>query len=193
MQYHMLGYHRVATRVRFGQTDRYGHTWHGHLATFFEEGRADFARRYKLGTDVLLTHNISIPMIELTGEYCHPSYEDELLDIQLTLLRPVLKLPGFVFIYRIFGGTDKRVEVARGRSRQIILNRNGIPVVRAPIEVNDLLETAWSDLRDAPHWSDPRTITNSRILMGDQVTAVESPDFATTNHTAEPSHHEDRA
>ena len=27
----------VVARVRFGQTDRYGYTWHGHLPTFLEE------------------------------------------------------------------------------------------------------------------------------------------------------------
>lgn len=191
MQYHLLGYHSVTTRVRFGQTDRYGHTWHGHLPTFFEEGRAGFARHFRLGTDVLLGHGISIPMLELTVEYCRASYEDELLDIQLTLLRPALKLPGFLFIYRIFGAGG---EIARGRTRQLLVGRAGVPIVRTPPEVAELQANIWRELERAPRWSDPQVITKSRILMGDQVTALDSPVVTTPDSSIDPKeHHEDRA
>jgi YbgC/YbaW family acyl-CoA thioester hydrolase len=130
----MLGYHTAKSRVRFGQTDRYGYTWHGHLPTFLEEGRADFARRYCLGTDVLLGHRLSIPVIELAIEYCHASHEEEELAIQLTLLRPIMKLPGFAFVYRLFGGRDGSVEIARARTRQVLLNGGvGFLAGRSPL------------------------------------------------------------
>lgn len=169
MKYDLLGYHRAPVRVRFGQTDRYGHTWHGHLPAFMEEGRASFARHYHLGTDTLLGHNVAIPMIELACEYCHASYEDELLDVQLTLLRPVLKLPGFVFLYRIFGGPNGTTEIARGRTRQVIAAREGGLLMRSPRPIAELVEAAWRDLECAPRWTDVKAITGSAILMGDEI------------------------
>jgi acyl-CoA thioester hydrolase len=193
MQYQMMGFHSAKTRVRFGQTDRYGYTWHGHLPTFFEEGRADFARRYGLGTDTLLRQNLSMPIIELAAEYCHASYEDEILDIQLTLLRPVLKLPGFVFLYRIFGGPAGRTEIARGRTRQVLLSRDGAPLVRTPATIAELLEAAWENLKGAPRWSDAHLITESRSLMGDVVVPLEPLIATTTIQPKEPRAHEDRA
>lgn len=191
MQFQMLGYHSLKTRVRFGQTDRYGYTWHGHLPVFLEEGRADFARRYGLGTDTLLRHKLSVPMIELAVEYCHVSYEDEVLDVQLTLLRPLLKLPVLVFVYRIFGGPSGETEIARGRTRQALLSGEGIPIVRIPGAISELLDTAFRSLEDAPRWRDPKAITSSRTLMGDQVVCDDAP--ALPAQLKESAVHESRA
>jgi acyl-CoA thioesterase FadM len=186
----MLGYHSTKTRVRFGQTDRYGYTWHGHLPVFLEEGRADFARCYGLGTDTLLRHQLSVPMIELAVEYCHASYEDEVLDSQLTLLRPLLKLPVLVFLYRIFGGPSGQTEIARGRTRQAILSGPGVPIVRVPSAVDELLEAAFQSLEAAPRWPDAKAITGSRTLMGDQIVAE---DPSALIQSKEPAAHENRA
>ena len=150
----MHGFRSCQTRVRFGHTDRYGYTWHGHLAAFFEEARSEFSRAYGLSTSWLLENDTSIPMTEFHGYFLAPSYEEDVLSIQYTLLEPRIRLPVLLFVYRVFRQEPSWREVARGYTRQQIASRSGVARVRVNSEVARGLKGAWTELRDLPRWAD---------------------------------------
>jgi acyl-CoA thioester hydrolase len=163
----VLGYHEARTRIRFGETDRYGMLWHGHAPALFESARADLARRFGLGTSELLKLELAVPMVELSCEYKKPAYEEEELLTQISLVQPPMRMPFISFLYRAIkleGGQ----EVLRGRTRQLLMQADGKLLTRAPDAVQGRLEETWGYLGTCPQW--PENL--ARELLGGTHAAV---------------------
>jgi acyl-CoA thioester hydrolase len=153
VSYETLGYQETAVRVQFGFVDRYGTLWHGHVPAFCETARADLARPFGLGASDLLAADLAVPMLELHCLYKAPAFDDEALVVQCTLLRPQLPLPELVFLYRVLRAT-KRDEIARVRTRQLLVRRGGGVIVRVPPAIHQRLEEVWDHLAKQPVWPD---------------------------------------
>jgi acyl-CoA thioester hydrolase len=151
--YQTLGHHDTPVRVQFGHVDRYGTLWHGHVAAFLEIARADLARPFALGASDLLEAGLAVPMLELDCQYKSPAVDDEALIVQSTLLRPQLPLPELVFLYRLVRASSHD-EIARARTRQLLMRPDGRLIVRVPRAIQQRLENVWGHLATQPAWSD---------------------------------------
>ena len=151
--YQTLGYQETHARVRFGQVDRYGTLWHGHVPAFLEIARADLARPFGLGAPDLLKAGLAVPMLELDCQYKSPAFDDEALVVQSTLLRPQIPLPELVFRYRIVRAATKD-EIARARTRQLFVRPDGRLIVRVPGAIRQRMEKVWEYLSTQPAWSE---------------------------------------
>jgi acyl-CoA thioester hydrolase len=153
MNYETLGYHDTPVRVQFGQVDRYGTLWHGHVLTFCEAARADLARPFELGAVDLLKADLAVPMLDLSCQYKAPALDEDALIVQSTLLKPELPFPELRFQYRIVRpGTDS--EIARVTTRQLVVRPNGTIIVRLPESIRDRLQRVWEYLSTRPAWVD---------------------------------------
>src|SRR5262245_12197768 len=115
--------------------------------------RADLARPFGLGASDLLEADLVVPMLELHCAYKAPAYDDERLIVQCTLLKPDLPLPELAFLYRVLR-TATREDIARVRTRQLLLRRDGRLVVRVPPAIQQRLEQLWAHLAAQPVWAD---------------------------------------
>jgi acyl-CoA thioester hydrolase len=149
-----LGYHSVPARVPFAWVDAYGVLWHGHAVSYFEQARADIARKFDLPAHKLLSEGFAIPMVDLRVQYVAPARDDDELDVQVTLLRPKLFVPALMFEYRIVRAADG-AEVLRGATRQIVMKSNGRLLIRPPALVAACLEDIWRYLETRPRWEKP--------------------------------------
>lgn len=148
-----LGYRSMRTRVQFGSTDAYGVLWHGNAPSLFEMARAELVREFELPAQKLFQEGLAVPMVDLSVEYKSPAYGDDELEIQSTLLRPELPLPYLLFEYRVFR-CETGTEVLRGRTRQILMRKDGRTLIRVPEAVRTRLEKIWSYLAEQPCWND---------------------------------------
>jgi acyl-CoA thioester hydrolase len=153
LTHEVLGYHETSVRVRFGQVDSYTMLWHGHVLSFFEVARADLARSFELSARDLQEVDVAIPMIELACQYKNPAYEDDLLTVQSTLLKPSLPIPEFAFRYRLLRAADAK-EIARGSTRQVLVRRSGRLIIRLPEGLQERLQLVWDYLAKRPVWID---------------------------------------
>jgi len=148
-----LGYHSLKARVQFGWTDPYGYLWHGHALSYFEMSRADLVREFGLPAQRLLEEGLAVPMVDVAVEYLSPAYGDDELEVQCTLLRPVLPFPYLLFEYRIRRCADG-AEVLRGRTRQLLIRKDGRTLIRIPQPVREGLERIWAYLDGCPRWAE---------------------------------------
>jgi len=148
-----LGYHAMRTRVQFGWTDAYGVLWHGHASSFFEMARADLVRGFGLSARDLFHTGLTVPMIDLWIEYIGPAYGDDEIEIQATLFRPELPFPYLIFEYRIFR-METGAGVLRGRTRQLLMRKDGRTLIRIPDAVRESLDRIWKYLEEMPRWED---------------------------------------
>ena len=149
-----LGYHSVPARVQFGWIDSYGFLWHGHALSYFEQARADIARKFDLPAHKLLKEGLAVPMHDLQVRYSTPIRDDDELDIQVTLLKPTLPVPFLMFEYRIFRSIDSQ-EALRGSTCQVLVKSDGRLVIRTPRLVSDCFERIWQYLETRPRWQAP--------------------------------------
>lgn len=154
LSFDILGYACTELRVRFGETDRFGYMWHGWVLAYFERARADLARFAKLTpTDLLEEFELTVPMVDLDVKYKNLAFDDEELVVQATLVRHHLKRPFLDFHYKIVKKAEGQ-EVARGRTRQLLLKSNGRLITRVPKEVVGRLDRLYAHLEAQPRWSD---------------------------------------
>jgi acyl-CoA thioester hydrolase len=152
ISFETLGHHDTEFRVPFGFVDGYGTCWHGHAAAFFEIARADLARPFGVGAAALRKEGLVVPMLEMGCEYKNPAFDDEMLVIESTLLRPSLPLPQLSFRYRVTRPVDGK-EIFRGHTRQQIARHDGRLIVRIPPPVRDGLAAIWDYLAGRPRWA----------------------------------------
>lgn len=162
LTYRTLGYHETPVRVRFGEVDNYGYLWHGHVLAYFEWLRMDLARRFNFRTPDLLESELILPMLETTCVYKNPSFEDDELLIQGTVLKPNVPDPFLVIDYRAIKA-DSRQEVFRGRTRQVFKRRDGRMTTRIPEVIRTRLVELWSYLEQQPSWPDANEAARSIV------------------------------
>lgn len=165
--YQLLGYHETPVRVRFGEVDRYGYLWHGHMLAYFECARVDLARVFKLRSADLIESELILPMLEASCVYKSPSFEDDELIVQATVLKPSVPVPFLVLFYRATK-VETGQEVFRGRTRQVFMQREGRLITRLPDVTRARLADLWSYLEKRPSWTDAREVVRSLTQIGEE-------------------------
>lgn len=72
-------------RVRFEEVDILGMVWHGHYASFFEDGRIAFGDAYGLTYQTYRDNNMMAPVVQMHLDYKIPLRFDEQIKIETAL------------------------------------------------------------------------------------------------------------
>jgi len=132
-----MKYHETSLQVRFYEVDSYGMAWHGHYVGWFETGRNDLAKRYKMDPLHLKEMNLLAPVVELTCQFKLPATFDDTLIIQTTMERTeVAKL---IFHYRVLRQENRKV-LATGSTTHVLTDLKGNLLYWAPPEVLEKIE-----------------------------------------------------
>ena len=132
-----MKYHETSLQVRFYEVDSYGMAWHGHYVGWFETGRNDLSKRYKIDPLHLKEMNLLAPVVELNCQFKLPASFDDTLIIQTTMERTeVAKL---IFRYRVLRQEDRKV-LATGSTTHVLTDLKGNLLYWAPPEVLEIIE-----------------------------------------------------
>jgi acyl-CoA thioester hydrolase len=127
--------------------------WHGHAPSLFEEARADAVREFGLGVNALLELDLVAPMIEFFCEFKNPARDDDELVVQSSVVRPAMRTPFVVFVYRVVS-TRASKDVAQGRTKQLLMKQSGALLTRVPDVVHARLQELWAYLQSRPRWTE---------------------------------------
>ena len=132
-----MKYHETSLQVRFYEVDSYGMAWHGHYVGWFETGRNDLSKRYKIDPLHLKEMNLLAPVVDLNCQFKLPASFDDTLIIQTTMERTeVAKL---IFRYRVLRQEDRKV-LATGSTTHVLTDLKGNLLYWAPPEVLEKIE-----------------------------------------------------
>ena len=133
-----MKYHETSLQVRFYEVDAYGVVWHGHYAGWFEVGRNDLTRRYRMDPLQLKERSFLAPVVELNCQFKLPATFGSSLIIQTTMERAeVAKL---VFHYRVLDQGNGKV-LATGSTTHVLTDLKGNLLYRVPPEVLERIES----------------------------------------------------
>ncbi len=109
-------------RVRFEEVDALGMVWHGRYASFLEDGRAAFGRRYGLSYTRFRDERMAAPIVQMQIDYRCPLLFDQNFCVHTVLhWCDALKLN---FEYIIIRDSDNRL-VATAGTVQLITDHSG--------------------------------------------------------------------
>lgn len=75
----------VPRRVRFEEIDAMRIVWHGHYASYFEDGRVALGNKYGISYSDFIRERVPVPIRQLTIDYIRPLQFDEDLEIETIL------------------------------------------------------------------------------------------------------------
>ena len=135
--------HTTTLRVRFHEVDSLRVVWHGHYATYFEEGRRAFGREYGLDYPVFMEHGVAAPVVHLHVDYLAPARLADVLRITARLFKSESAKLEFEFEIRREGADSL---LASGHSLQVFTTPAGELLLQWPplmIERYHHWETLW--------------------------------------------------
>lgn len=128
----------VSLRVRFHEVDAMGCVWHGHYATYFEEGRRAFGRRFGIDYPVFFRQGVQAPLVSMRVSYKAQGHMEDQIDVTARLWEPVgAKLE---FSYEVRRQEDGRL-LAEGETVQVFIDGNGELLLTMPGFMKDILKT----------------------------------------------------
>ena len=77
----------TTVRVRFNEVDALRIVWHGHYASYFEEARRAFGRRYEVDYTAFIEHNVAVPVVQLHVDYFAPARLSDVLEVNARLFK----------------------------------------------------------------------------------------------------------
>lgn len=111
--------HQTEVTVRFNEADPLGIVWHGHYIRYFEDGREDFGKKYKISYLDFYKNNLAVPVVSVQCDYKKPlRYGNTLLVESTYLPTAAAKLK---FAYRILEAQTGAL-VATGSSMQVFVD-----------------------------------------------------------------------
>jgi len=126
-------------RVRFSEVDMMGVVWHGHYAKFFEDGRADFARKYELNYLDLVGAGLTAPVVKMNVNYKKPLHYDQPAYIE-TIFKDS-RAARLEYKYRIYTHETREL-ITEGSTLQVFVNSRGQLMLSIP-EPFILWKTKW--------------------------------------------------
>lgn len=131
---------RTHFRVRFSEVDSMQIVWHGEYIRYFEDGREAFGREYPgIGYLDFYANGYTAPVVDLQVQYLSPLTVNEMAIVETRYIRT--EAAKLCFEYVIYRESDGAV-VARGRSIQVFLDREGNMILNNP-PFYDLWQTKW--------------------------------------------------
>ncbi len=109
---------RCTRRVRFGEVDQIRFMWHGHYASWLEDGREDFGNRYGITYFDFYDNNVAIPLKSFNLDFMAPLRFSDTYIIETSLLWNEAAL--LEFEYRILDQDEKCY--TKGHTIQLMLD-----------------------------------------------------------------------
>lgn len=126
--------------IRFNEVDSMGVVWHGHYATFFEDAREEFGRKYDLGYLMMYDKGYFEPLVELSFKYKKPLVYGMKPEITITY-RPCASAK-IIFDYEIRNPETKEI-YATGHSEQVFMDKTNYQLVLYAPEFYDEWRRKW--------------------------------------------------
>ena len=121
--------HSTKIRVRYADTDQMQFVYNGKYLEYFEVGRTEMLRHYKLPYHYIESKGFQLPLLEAFVKYISPAYYDDVLTIDSYVKElPVFKIH---IDYRITRNEGKEI-VAEGFTKHVFINKITKKAVRIP-------------------------------------------------------------
>jgi len=112
---------RKEIEIRFNEVDSMGIVWHGNYATYFEDAREEFGRKYNLGYLRMFAEGFYTPLVSLDFSYKHPLIYGDKAIVEIVYI-PV-EAAKICYKYKIYS-LPKNTLIATGSSIQVFLDKN---------------------------------------------------------------------
>lgn len=126
--------------IRFNEVDSMGVVWHGHYATFFEDAREEFGRKYDLGYLMMYDKGYFEPLVELSFKYKKPLVYG--MKPEITITYCPCESAKILFDYEIRDPKTKEV-FATGHSEQVFMDKTNYQLVLYAPEFYDEWRRRW--------------------------------------------------
>lgn len=126
--------------IRFNEVDSMGVVWHGHYATYFEDAREEFGRKYGLEYLMMYEKGFFEPLVDLNFKYKKPLIYGMCPEIEI-VYRPC-DAAKIIFDYEIRDPKTKEV-YATGHSIQIFMDKNTYQLVLTNPEFYEEWKQKW--------------------------------------------------
>lgn len=110
----------VRRKVRFEEVDPLGIVWHGHYASYFEDGRVALGQAYGIGYEDYCAHKVAAPIKQMQVDYVRPLRFNEEATIEALLHFHEAARLNFEFIIRNAAGAV----TTTGCTVQLFLDQN---------------------------------------------------------------------
>jgi len=107
--------------IRFNEVDSMGIVWHGNYATYFEDGREEFGRKYNLGYLRMFAEGFYTPLVTLDFSFKNPLIYGNKAIIEVVYL-PV-EAAKICFNYKITSVESGKL-ISTGSSVQVFLDKD---------------------------------------------------------------------
>ncbi|HQP04676.1 MAG TPA: acyl-CoA thioesterase [Bacteroidales bacterium] len=112
---------RKEIEIHFNEVDSMGIVWHGNYATYFEDAREEFGRKYNLGYLRMFAEGFYTPLVSLDFSYKHPLIYGDKAIVEIVYI-PV-EAAKICYKYKIYS-LPKNTLIATGSSIQVFLDKN---------------------------------------------------------------------
>lgn len=138
--------HTTEVRVRFHEVDSLHVVWHGHYATFFEEGRRAFGREFGIDYTAFLEHRVGVPLVQLAIDFVAPARLQDVVAVTARLRQS--ESARLDFDYRVRRVGDGLL-LATGHTVQVFTTPEGELLLQWPAFMVERLR-AWETLWKQP-------------------------------------------
>jgi acyl-CoA thioester hydrolase len=115
-------------RVQFDEVDSLRIVWHGHYASYFEQGRNEWGRKFGFRYQDMAANGFALPIVQLHIDHFYPLQYDELIRIITSChWTDAAKMN---ISYQIYAGNGNLS--ARGYTVQIYTDLSGKPLILRP-------------------------------------------------------------
>ena len=123
----------IKLRVRYSDTDQMGYVYYGRYASFYEVARVELFRNLGFSYKKLEETGVIMPVVDAKIKYRKPSFFEDELKIQTTLISKPNKFIEFEYvIYK-----DSEI-INEGYTKLVFLNRNSKKPIRCPKNLLDV-------------------------------------------------------
>lgn len=112
-------------RVRYAETDAMGIVYHANYYVWFEVGRGDFMRDYRMSYKQMEEMGVIMPVVETHCRYRIPARYDDLLTIKTTVKE--LSPAKVRFLYQVYRDEDGAL-LAEGETLHAFTDKNKRPM-----------------------------------------------------------------
>ncbi len=121
--------HSTEIRVRYADTDQMQFVYNGKYLEYFEVGRTEMLRHYKLPYHFIENQGFQLPLLEAYVKYLCPAYYDDILRIKSY----VKEMPLFkIHIDYLITKNEGKEIVTEGFTKHVFINKNTKKAVRPP-------------------------------------------------------------
>jgi acyl-CoA thioester hydrolase len=120
--------------VRFGEVDSMGIVWHGNYATYIEEGRESFGKKYGISYMDIYSNDVMAPVVNINIDFKKQVQYGDVLIIETEFVDT--EAAKVIFKFNIFRKSDGEL-VASAQSTQVFIDMNREMILYPPQFVLD--------------------------------------------------------